>query len=234
MLEFDSKEFGRKLRNFRIKAELSQENLADAIGKNQSTIVRYESGKLLPDVRDISIICDVLGIYEAELYDNKMDKPLNNEGYKNPFGTDKLYMYFNAYNFRTKRFAPDKYIIELDQKQDICLVKFVDYHDKRIYSEGYLKGNNEIVFAVLENYKPTSSRVDVGVLEININNGTKGLMLGAYFGTNANCEPSMRKCFFSKKDVEFTKEMVEKLKFNEYERDRLEKQNALYLDIFNT
>ena len=85
----------------------------------------------------------------------------------------------------------------------------------------------------MENYKPTSSRVDVGVIEINICNGTDGLMLGGYFGTNANCEPSLRKCYFSKKDIEFTNEMFESLKLNENEKEILNKQNALYLDIFN-
>ena len=126
-----------------------------------------------------------------------------------------------------------KYILELEQKQNICKAKFVDYHDKRIYTEGYLIRNEEIVFVVMENYKPTSARVDVAVLEINICNGTDNLMLGGYFGTNARCEPSLRKCYFSKKDVEFTKEMFEKLKLNENEQEILSKQNALYLDIFN-
>ena len=85
----------------------------------------------------------------------------------------------------------------------------------------------------MENYKPTSSRVDVAVLEINICNGTDNLMLGGYFITNAKCEPSLRKCYFSKKNVEFTEEMFEQLKLNENEKETLNKQNALYLDIFN-
>ena len=33
--------------------------------------------------------------------------------------------------------------------------------------------------------------------------------------------------------MEFTKEMFEQLKLNENEKEILEKQNALYLDIFN-
>lgn len=103
----------------------------------------------------------------------------------------------------------------------------------RIYTEGYLIRNDEIVFAVMENYKPTSARVDVALLEINICNGTDNLMLGAYFGTNAKCEPSLRKCYFSKKDVEFTEEMQEKLKLNESEKEILNSQNAMYLDIFD-
>lgn len=233
MSEFDSKDFGERLKNYRIKKGLTQENLATSLNKNKATISRYEKGELLPNVKEISIICKELGIYEAELYGNDINRTTQNSKSINPFDTDKLYVYFNAYNFRTKKFAPDKYILELEQKQNICKAKFVDYHDKRIYSEGYLICNDEIVFVVMENYKPTNTRIDVPVLEINISNGTDGLMLGGYFGTNARCEPSLRKCYFSKKNVDFTKEMLEQLKLNDNEREILDKQNALYLDIFN-
>ena len=233
MSEFDSKDFGERIKNYRIKKGLSHENIATSLGKSKAIVSRYEKGEVIPDAEDVSIICEELGIYEADLYENDTIRTMQHNKSKNPFGTDKLYVYFNAYNFRIKKFAPDKYILELEQKQNICKAKFVDYHDKRIYSEGYLICNDEIVFAVMENYKPTSSRVDVAVVEINICNGTDGLMLGGYFGTNAKCEPSLRKCYFSKKNVDFTDEMFEKLKLNENEQEILNNQSALYLDIFN-
>ncbi len=233
MSDFDSKDFGERLKAYRLKKGLSQENIATIINKTKATVSRYESGEVLPDVKDISKICEALEIYEADLYENNVVRTMQDNKSKNPFNTNKLYVYFNAYNFRTKKFAPDKYILELEQKQNICKVKFIDYHDGRIYSEGYLIGNEEIVFAVMENYKPTSSRVDVCIIEINICNGIDGLMLGGYFGTNAKCEPSLRKCYISKKDMDFTKEMIENLKLNENEKDILNNQNALYLDIFN-
>ena len=233
MSDFDSKDFGERLKTYRLKKGLSQENIATIINKTKATVSRYESGEILPDVKDITKICEALEIYEADLYENNVVRTMQNDKSKNPFNTNKLYVYFNAYNFRTKKFAPDKYILELEQKQNMCKSKFVDYHDGRIYSEGYLIGNEEIIFAVMENYKPTSARVDVSVLEINICNATDGLMLGGYFGTNEKCEPSLRKCYFSKKDIEFTKEMIEDLKLNENEKEILNNQNALYLDIFN-
>ncbi len=195
---------------------------------------RFENGTLIPNAEEIAQLCKALDIYESELFNTtSLNRSINNDSYTNPFNTDKLYLYFNAYNYKTKKFAPDVFILEFEQKQDICRVKFVDSHDKRIYTEGYLKYNNEIAFIVLENYKPTSSRIDVGVIEININNGIDGLMLGAYFGTNAECIPCIRKCYCSKKKVAFSKAMLEKLKLNEHERYTLNQQNALYLDIFN-
>ncbi len=234
MSNFDIKDFGERLRNFRVQKGLTQEALAMSIGKNQSTIRRFESGEMIPNAEEIYNICRELEIYEADLFSNDtMNKPNNNDDFNNPFGTNKLYVYFNAYNFRTRKFAPDKYILEFEQKQNICKVKFIDSHDGRIYSEGYLKTNKEIVFCVMENYKPTNARMDTSVFLINICNGTNDLMLGGYFGTNQNCEPSLRKCYFSKKSIDFTNDMVEKLKLNEHERETLENQHALYLDIFN-
>lgn len=133
MVDFDRKDFGERIRNYRIKKGLSQENLATALKKNKATISRYEKGEVLPNVKDISIICEELGIYEADLYGNNTNRTMQHNKSKNPFNTDKLYVYFNEYNFRTKKFAPDKYILELEQKQNICKAKFVDYNDKRIY-----------------------------------------------------------------------------------------------------
>lgn len=233
MSEFNSKDFGERLRSYRIQKGLSQENIAHSLSKSKATISRYENGEILPDVKDLSALCHALDIYEADLFETPINRSIQNDKFQNPFNTDKLYVYFNAYDFRKKKFAPDVYVLELEQKQNVCMVKFVDYHDKRIYSEGYLKGNDEIVFAVMKNYKPTSSRIDVSIIEINICNGTNGLMLGGYFGTNAKCEPSLRKCCLSKKHIEFTEEILNYLKFNDYEKDLLDNQNALYLDIFN-
>ena len=55
MAEFDSKDFGERLKNYRIQKGLSQENMAILLNKNRSTIARYEAGEILPDVRDIRL-----------------------------------------------------------------------------------------------------------------------------------------------------------------------------------
>lgn len=42
MSEFDSKEFGRRLKNYRIQKGLSQENMAMSLNKSKATISRYK------------------------------------------------------------------------------------------------------------------------------------------------------------------------------------------------
>ena len=49
--------------------------MAMSLNKSKATISRYENGEVLPDVRDVSIICKELGIYEADLYGNNTNAP---------------------------------------------------------------------------------------------------------------------------------------------------------------
>ena len=92
MSKFDSKEFGRRLKNYRIQKGLSQENMAMSLNKSKATISRYESGEILPDVRDVSIICKELGIYEADLYGNNVNINFLND-FEKSFDFTKKYLY---------------------------------------------------------------------------------------------------------------------------------------------
>ena len=47
MANFDSKDFGERLKNYRLQKGLSQENIATSLGKNKTTISRYEKGHTL-------------------------------------------------------------------------------------------------------------------------------------------------------------------------------------------
>ena len=94
MSEFDSKDFGERIKNYRIKRGLSQENIATSLGKSKAIVSRYEKGEVIPDAKDVSIICEELGIYEADLYENDTIRTMQHNKSKNPFGTDKLYVYF--------------------------------------------------------------------------------------------------------------------------------------------
>ena len=46
MSEFDSKDFGERIKNYRIKRGLSQENIATSLGKSKAIVSRYEKEKL--------------------------------------------------------------------------------------------------------------------------------------------------------------------------------------------
>ena len=56
-------------------------------------------------------------------------------------------------------------------------------------------------------------------------------MLGTFHCTNGQYVPSIRKCIVSKNDLEFTDDLLEKLRITDSEKESLNKNNILYLDI---
>lgn len=233
MTHFNKEEFGENIKKNRLAKGLSQENLANTLHKNVSTISRYESGELIPDAEEISEICEELSIYEYDLFKSQNANIQNKIFSKNPFGTNTLFMYFNAYNYRTKKFGKGKYKLLFTEKPDMIKVEHINLYDNKAYSVGYALADDSVCFIVLENNKSISARLDVCQIEINICNGVDGLMLGSFYGTNSQYIPSLRKCYFSKDDIPFTDKMFDELKVSNNEMQTLKKQNALYLDIFN-
>lgn len=231
MSDFNSKVFGENLRKYREQKGLSQQNLVEAIGKSRATMSRFEKGTLLPNAKEISIICDELGIYESDLF-NRKTVFSNKKNVVNPFVTDTLYVYFNAFNPNTKKFHKDKWILKIKEKEDRLEVDFINSHDNIIYSTGYMLADDMVAFISFENHAPNQMRLDICEMIIRVCYGTDELMLGAYFGTNSQYEPSIRKCFFSKTEIDFTDELLEKLKPTDEEIEKLEKNYALYFDIF--
>lgn len=232
MSDFNSKEFGNKLRELRKSKGLSQDNLANKLNISRTTIGRFESGEMIPNAQIIKELCEILGVYSTELFE--MDyKIKNKDDVKNPFKANCLYMYFNAYNYRTGKFGKGKYKLEIREFPNYIQVNMIDLIDNKIYTSGYMLSDNNACFIILENYKPNNARLEVAEIIINVCNGVDDFMMGSYLGTDRQYRPSIRKCYFSKKDIEFTDEMFENLKITEKENHTLKKENALYLEIFN-
>ena len=232
MSSFDSKLFGQNLKKYRKLKGLSQDNIAMILEKTKATISKYENGDLLMNAEDISKVCDELGIYSSDLFEQEY-KNINKENNRNPFKSNKLYCYFYAYNYKTKQYEKGKYILDIVERPDFVRVNFYIPDDNKIYLRGYMQSDKAVSFIALENYEPNNARLEHALIEINIVNGVNNLMLGTYVGSNAQYIPSIRKCYFSQKDVEFTDEMLENLKPSASDIQMLKESNALYLDIFN-
>ena len=209
MSSFNKKEFGENIRKFRKAKGLSQENLAMAINNNE------------------------LGIYEYELFNNTR-KITNTENCTNPFNTDILYIYYIAYYPKSKKYDKAKFRLKLTQKPDLCRVDFMEYKQEYIYLSGYLQADHHMAVFVFENYKENNLRFELSHIILNIVNGTDKLMLGTFHCTNGEYTPSIRKCIVSKNDIEFTDDLLDKLKITEAEKENLNEHNILYLDITDT
>lgn len=232
MGHFNKEEFGEKLRKARKMKGYSLDNLAYAINKNATTIGRYEKGEIMPDAETISLMCEELGISEYELF--KCDEKINNtENSLNPFNTNKLYLYYNAYYAKSDKYDKGKFVLNIIEKDGICKVDMTDYKTGKIYLSGYLLADTNIAVFVLENYKETNLRLEVTEIILNIARGTNTLMMGTLNCTNKYYIPCFRKCLVSEKDQEFSDEMYDKVKITEKELEELKEKNIWYADVVN-
>lgn len=59
---------GEKIRELRETRGLSQSDLAEALGVNQSTISNWERGKMEPTIYNVRRIADALGVEPGALF----------------------------------------------------------------------------------------------------------------------------------------------------------------------
>jgi len=232
MAEFNRKEFGERLKKIRKEKGLSQENLAYALGKNKATICRFENGQLLPDAEEIYLICNELEIDEYELF-NSNETLINKKESKNPFGVNKLYVYYYGYYPTLNKFDKCKFVINIIEKYDYCTIELCDYYSNRIYLQGHLESDNYIAFFRFNNYKPSSIRLECSQFNVNIADGMDKIMRGVFFSTGNRYNTSAKKCLFSKKDLEFTDEMLDSIKITNDEFEEMKKLNIWYINIEN-
>jgi len=227
---FNKKDFGIKIKVARKSRGLSQENLGKAIGKNATTIGRYESGEIMPDAEQISLICDELGIAEYELFDTS-SKILNKENNRNPFNTNKLYLFYKAFYPKSNNYKKGKFRLDIIEKPDCCKVNFVDYKTNKIYLSGYMMSDSNVAIFIFENYKENNLRLEVSEIILNIARGTNTLMLGSFHCTNGNYEPSVRRCMIYTEDIDFSDEMYRKLEITDRELEELKAKSIWYVDV---
>ncbi len=66
----DNSEFGKKLRELRLKKDLTRQQLADMMYVSPPTISRWETGDRLPDLTTLARLADCLGVHPYELLEN--------------------------------------------------------------------------------------------------------------------------------------------------------------------
>ena len=59
--------FAENFRNARLAANLTQQQVADALKLNRSAIAHYETGDSMPNARNLQKICELLNITLNEL-----------------------------------------------------------------------------------------------------------------------------------------------------------------------
>jgi len=63
--------FGKNLRYYRKKKNMSQSSLADEAGTKRYSIIAYEKSRTLPNCRNLAMLAFVLGVEVWQLYYDK-------------------------------------------------------------------------------------------------------------------------------------------------------------------
>ena len=96
----------------------------------------------------------------------------------NPFGVKTLYLYYRAYNKSKDKFFRGKFKLIIREKDNVCKVDMVDYKTDKIYLSGHILADSHIAIFILENYKPSSPRLEVTQIILNISDCMDRLMFG--------------------------------------------------------
>lgn len=67
----DARTFGRRLRETRLKAGLSQSDLEEISGIPKARLSRYENGHVAPSIQTLERLAKALGVSEASLLDEQ-------------------------------------------------------------------------------------------------------------------------------------------------------------------
>lgn len=90
----DQRELGKRIRHARERVGLSQEELAEAVQRDQKAVSEYETGKRKLPATDIPTFASVLGVpfsyfFDGELHLDELDQVLLQEFHTLPTQEDK-------------------------------------------------------------------------------------------------------------------------------------------------
>lgn len=219
-MQFNKIEFGNKLKEARIKKELSLRYIAKMLGKAPSTISRYEKGVIIPSAKEISKLCEILDIYKGELYEENEEKILNLDNSKNPFKVNKLYLYYLGYTSKTK-IGKFKLVIDLKERSNYIEVMISDFKTNKIILKGHLLADDFIATIRTENYKTNYPRLETNQIILNISGGTEDVIRGIMLCTNGEYIPNVKKCLVTKKNLVFDDDLIKMLELDETEKKQL-------------
>ena len=217
---------GERIKFYRKLKNLSLSEFGYLIGKTKSTVCRYETGEICPDVITLCEICDALNLSVSEFLDK--EKKDEKEYSINPFGVNELYLYYIGFS---KKLVTSKIeISQIDGVQKIILKnainKFDVERDSYMY-DGKMESNGIVTFFSLSN---SVNNKKFEKIQITINNqfAENGYNFGSISATGNDNLSTNRKCMICAKNVdelskENKKDIFEKLKISKKEIDLIKK-----------
>ena len=228
MYKFDKYDFGKRLKVFRKSQGLTQNEFADKLGVERSNISRYENGETLPSIETFLEMCNILNIDIENII--KYIEEEKNINIENPFNIDTVYVYYISSSNKSRK---AKFRFDIIQKKDKLEVQWVSTNNNTIYMTGELISNDDVAFFLFKNYEPNNPQLERTEIIINLRYSSDGIYMGTLNGNADGYKQVTKKIMLSKKDLEFTDEMLERLKISDKEYENMKKDWCRYVDTKN-
>lgn len=231
MYDLATYRFGEILKRARKAKNMTIEELGDKIGKTASTVYKYERDEVETNLYTVIEICNVLNIDINEFVDKEsieVEKSVS----QNPFGTDKLYLYYIGFE--------DIILFELEivEENGYQKVYFRNRSDNKILYVGIIEESNyDIAFITLKNYYVTNKKFEKVQIVVNLkyaaDNRYMAMLTGIQESTNL---PIVKKCILCPELITTKNEINEtykRLLFTETEKEKLNEKNSLVIHFDN-
>ncbi len=228
MYEFDKYEFGKKLKTFRKSQGLTQNEFADKLGIERSNISRYENGDTLPSIEVFLEICNILNT-DIENFVKYIDNK-NASNVQNPFNCDTLYIYYISSSSKSRK---AKFRLDIMQKEDKLEVQWVNFTNNTIIMIGELISNDDVAFFLFKNYEPNNPQLERTEIIINLRYSSDNIFMGTINGNADGYKQVTKKLMLSKENLDFTDEMLDRLKISNKEYENMKKDWCWYIDTKN-
>lgn len=219
---------GKMIRKYRKAANLTLQQLADAIHKSRATICKYENGDISIDIETLYEISQVLQVSVPQLTDigrlqAEADHSSAYAARKSPFFQAKM-LYFYFYDGRYNRMKDG--VINIHEKEEngsyratlsICSVSGNGRSSESYYNGSVLYSDMLIRFSFVNQYNPLEEDLLYIFNPLEFRTHTDGLLCGI---SSADLMPCAFKCLVALEKQELNEELRKHLLFTKTELQR--------------
>lgn len=239
MYNFDSIKLNEKIKMYRESRNISVTNLGKLISKSKSTISKYESGAIVPDIITLLDICNALNIQISELLPISISET-SIANYDNLFNKSKIYFYYYTENHLVTSIA--EVINNNSNNSNTTKVRFYNgvkntnkYADKSsYYYEGELIHDKTIGYFNLKNINSKEIQYENVQITFTIPwNGKIDKTFFFIFALTPHSIPIVKKGILSVKEIPNIRDYDKYLKISKDDLNKIKYNNAWILNDSN-
>ena len=226
---------GEKLQYYRKLKNKTLLDVGNYIHKSKATVSKYENNQIIPDSITLLELCNCLDIPITDFFPVTKGKNNNSNSLFNPFGTDKLFMYYYTDN----KLMTSIIDIFISENQYNC--KFYNgvrdtstYQHCAYFYEGNFESNRTTAYFTLHNSSHKNNMLEKVQIVANIPwsdniRVCKGLILGL----TPNSLPIVKKIIISSCEIKDIYKYNDALTFSKEDVKKIYYDGALILENKN-